>query len=55
MRFLKNRMCSSMGEDRFGALMLLYEQGDTVLDIDTIIDDFRQKHPRKILLVNPLS
>ena len=49
MRFLKNR-CAALWEKTD-----LYEQGYTVLDIDTITDDFRQKHPRKILLVNPLS
>ena len=47
-------MRSSMGEDRFNALILQYEQRNTVLDIDKIIDNFAQKHPRNILLIVPL-
>ena len=33
LRLVKIRMCSSMGEDRFNALMLLYEQKDIELDL----------------------
>ena len=55
LRFVKNRMCSSMGGDRFNALMLLYEQKDIELDIEEIINKFGKKHPRKMLLLNLLS
>ena len=49
LHFVKNRMCSSMGVDRFNALMLLYEQKDIELDIEEIINTFAKKHPRKML------
>ena len=53
-QFVRNRMHSSMGEDRFNALTLLYEQKDMELDIEEIINNFAKKHPRKMLLLNPL-
>ena len=44
-----------MGEDGFNALILLYEQKDIELDIEEIVNNFTKKHPRKMLLLNPLS
>ena len=55
LHFVKNRMCSPMGVDRFNALMLLYEQKDIELDIEEIINTFAKKHPRKMLFLNLLS
>ena len=48
-------MCSSLGMDRFNALMLLYEQKDIELDIAEIINTIAKKHPRIMLPLNPLS
>ena len=55
LRFVKNRMRSSMGEDNFNALMLLFKQKDIELDIEEITNTFAEKHPRKMLPLNPLS
>jgi len=44
-----------MGEDRFNALMLLYVHTNIALDIDTIVTMYAQKHPRRMLLLNPLG
>ena len=55
LRFVKNRMRSSMGEDSFNALMLLFKQKDIELDIEEITNTFAEKHPRKMLPLNPLS
>ena len=51
LRFVRNRMRSSMGEDRFNDLMLLHKQKDIELDIEEIFDTFAKKHPRKMLLL----
>ena len=48
-------MRSSMGEDSFNALMLLFKQKDIELDIEEITNTFAEKHPRKMLPLNPLS
>ena len=50
LRFVKNRMRSSMREDRFNALTLLYEQKGIELDIEEIINTFSKKHPSTVIL-----
>ena len=54
-RLVEKRMRSSTGEDRFNALMLLYEQKDIELDVEEIINTFAKKHPTKMLLLNQSS
>ena len=55
LKFIKNHLRSTMGEDRFNALLLLYVHKDIHIDINKIIDKFAGKHPRKMKLINPLS
>ena len=55
LKYMKNRLRSTMGEDRFNSLLLLYVHKDIELDIDNIIDRFATKNPRKMLLINLLS
>ena len=55
MKFIKNKLRSTMSEDRFNALVLMYIHKDIYIDVDQIIDMFARKHPRKMLLINPLS
>ena len=43
---------STMGEDRFNALMLLYVHKDIELNIDAIIDSYSLKYPRRMLLID---
>ena len=43
-----------MGEDRFNALILMYVNNDIEINIEEIIDIFATKHPRRMLLLNPL-
>ena len=45
LRFIKNRMRSFMGEYRFNALILLFEQKYIKLDIEEIINNFVKNHP----------
>ena len=47
LKFIKNASRSAMGEDRFNALILMYEHYD--LELAT------KQHPRKMLLLNPLA
>ena len=55
LKFIKNASRSTMGEDRFNALILMYEHYDLELDIESIIDKYAKRHTRKMLLLNPLA
>ena len=57
LKFIKNASRSTMGEDRFNALILMYEHYDfnRKLDIESIIDKYAKRHQRKMLLLNPLA
>ena len=55
LRFIKNNMRSTMGEDRFNALILLYVHKDIPLPIDAVIDMYAGQYPRRMLFINPLS
>ena len=54
-RLIKDRRRTTMGEERFNALLLLYEHKNIDIDTYKIVDTFSQKRPRKMLLINPLS
>ena len=54
LKFVKNAFRSTMGEDRFNALVLMYVHKDIELDLDKIIDIFARRHPRRMILFNPL-
>ena len=41
MKYLKNRLRSTMSEDRLEALMLMYIQADVDVDLDMVIDEFK--------------
>jgi len=55
LKAVKTLLSSTMGQERFVALLLLYVHKDIQLDINKIIDIFAQKHPRRLTFVNPLS
>lgn len=57
LKFIKNPLRSTMGEDRFNALLLRYVHKDIHIDnhINKIVDKFAVKNPRKMMLLNPLS
>ena len=55
LRFVKTAFRSTMGEDRFNALMLMNVHRDIDLDPEAIIDKYAMKHPRRMLLLNPLA
>jgi len=55
LRRIKDCFRSTMGEDRFNSLILLYVHNDIELNIDKIIDNFARKHPRRMLFLNPLG
>jgi len=54
LKYIKNPLRSTMGEDRFNALLLMYVHKDIQIDINKIVDKFAGKHPRKMMLTNPL-
>ena len=48
LKFIKNASRSTMGEDRFNALISMYEHCYLELDIESIIDKYAKRHPRKM-------
>ena len=48
-------MRSTMGQERFSGLALMNIHLDIPINIDEIIDDFSQKHPRRMQLENILK
>lgn len=54
LRFIKTSYRSTMTEDRFNALALLFVHRDIPLHYDIIIDKYTRKYPRRMLFKNPL-
>ena len=54
LKFIKNSLCSTIREDRFNALVLLFVHKNAELNTDKIIDMYARKHPRRMLLLNPV-
>ena len=55
LRLLKNYMRSTMGQQRFTGLALMHIHHSMDIDLDNIIDEFCQKHPRRMRLSNILK
>ena len=55
LRFVKNHFRSMMSEDRLNALVLLFIHKDIKININSIIDMYANKHPRRMLLQHPLE
>ena len=55
LRFVKNVYRSSMGEERFNALILLFVHKDITIDYESIINMYSSRHPRRMLMQNPLA
>ena len=54
LRFIKTDYRSTISEDRFNALVLLYLHRDVKLDYNRIIQLYANKYPPRLLLINPL-
>lgn len=55
LKFVKNVYRSTMGDDRMNALLLLFIHKDIAVNIDTVIDMYASRHPRRMLFLNPLD
>lgn len=55
LKYVKRSSCSTMKDDRFNALLLLYIHKDIELDISKIVELYAKKHPGRMVLLNPLS
>jgi len=55
LRFVKSCFRGAMSEDRFNALVLLFVHKDIELDMDAVIDMYARRHPRRMILLNPLG
>ena len=53
LRYIKNVYRSTMTEDRLNALLFIHR--DITLDYDAIVDMYGNRHPHRMLFVNPLS
>lgn len=49
LKYIKNLLRSTMGEDRFNALLFMYVHKDLQIDINKIVDKFSEQHPRKMI------
>ena len=54
LQYLRIDFCSVMGEEHLNALSFVCINSDTFLDCGKIIDICASKHPRQMLLINPL-
>ena len=54
LKYVKTALRSTMGQERLNSLLLLFIHKDIPLDYEVIINSFASKHPRKMLLSNPL-
>jgi len=55
LKFIKTVHRHTMSQDRFNALVLLFVHRDIVLDYKRIINMFANRHPRRMLLLDPLG
>ena len=55
LRRTKTYLRSTMGQNRFSDLALLYIRRDFDLDLDKVVDTFATKHPRRMQLINLLD
>ena len=55
LRYVKTDFRSTMSEDRFNALLLLYVHRVIKLDYKKIIDMYAMRYPRRMVLKNPLT
>ncbi|XP_041357674.1 52 kDa repressor of the inhibitor of the protein kinase-like [Gigantopelta aegis] len=55
LKLIKTPLRSTMTEERFNALILLHIHRDIRVDVGAVIDKFAGKHPRRMLLLHPLS
>ena len=51
LKYIKNPLRSTMGEDRFNALLLMYVHRDIQIVINKIVDKFARKHPGKMMFI----
>ena len=54
LKFVKTVHRHTMSQDRFNALVLLFVHRDIALDYNKIINMFANRHPRRMLLLDPL-
>ena len=55
LKLVKTVMRSTMEQDRFNGLILMYVHKDMALNYERVIDSYARKHPRRMLFLNPLS
>ena len=55
LKYVKTALRSIMGQERLNSLLLLFIHKNISLDYEAIINSFASKHPRRMLLSNPLA
>ena len=55
LHFVKSGFRSTMREDRFNALLLLFIHKDLALDYDAIIDEYAKHNQRRMTFIIPLQ
>ena len=55
LRLIKTSLRSTMTEDRLNGLAMLQYHRDVPLNADEVVKEFSVRHPRRLLLANPLK
>ena len=55
LRLVKTALRSTMTETRLNGLAMLQYHRDILLTADEVVQEFVRRHPRRLLVVNPLS
>ena len=52
---VKTALHSTMTEDRLNGLAMLQYHRDITVTADEVVEEFIQRHPRRLLVANPFS
>lgn len=55
LKLVKTKLRSTMANERLNALLLLYVHKSIPLNYNMIIDEYAQRHPRRMKFLNPLA
>lgn len=55
LKYIKSPLRSSMGQDRLNGLAMLFYHRDIQLTSEEVVSEFSTRHPRRMLLTDPLN
>ena len=55
LKLVKTSIRSTMSQDRLNGLAMLQYHRDMSIEADEVVKEFVQRHPRRLILANPLD